>query len=326
LKRNNKIMNLDEAISKFVHNNSHICIGGFTINRNPMAAVYEIIRQNIKGLHLYVHSNGQGADELIGSGSIAKIELAYAGTGRFAPTCIRFAKAVCFGDVLVEDYSNYQMTLRFMAGAMGVPFLPTITSLGSDIIDKWGFSKHLRRGDKRLPLDKLIVIDNPFEREKKVSKVVLVPAINPDVAIIHAQSADYEGTVRIEGLTFSDIEQAKSARYLIVTCEEIVEPKKLKNNSGLNSIPHFCTDAVVCIPYGAYPTACYKRYDYDPEFFKMYKEYAEEDLFYKEYLNKYIYGTKSHSDMLERNIGVKRLRSLKADPDKGYSTDIVRKY
>ncbi len=324
MKRNNKIMSLSEAISKFVHNNSHICIGGFTLNRNPMAAVYEIIRQNIGGLHLYVHSNGQGADELIGAGVVVKIDLAYAGTGRFAPTCIRFAKAACAGNILIEDYTNYQMTLRFMAGAMGVPFLPTTTSLGSDIIDKWGFSKDVRKKDKRLPADKLIVIDNPFERGKKASKVVLVPAINPDVAIIHSQTADSEGTVRIEGLTFSDIEQAKAAKHLIVTCEEIVEPDKLKNNSGLNTLPHFCVDAVVEVPYGAYPTACYKRYDYDPAFLKMYEKYAKDDSLYNKYLDKYIYKMESHADMLEKNIGAKRLETLKADPDKGYSTKAIR--
>ncbi len=318
-------MGLSEAISKFVLQNAHICIGGFTLNRNPMAAVYEIIRQNIGGLHLYVHSNGQGADELIGAGAVSKIELAYAGTGRFAPTCIRFAKAACLKSILIEDYSNYQMTLRFMAGAMGVPFLPTTTSLGSDIIEKWGFSADIRRKDKRLPADKLIVIDNPFEKGEKASKVVLVPAINPDVAIIHAQTADSKGTVRIEGLTFSDIEQAKAAKHLIVTCEKIVEPDELKNNSGLNTLPHFCVDAVVEAPYGAYPTACYKRYDYDPEFLQTYEKYAKDDSLYSKYLDNYIYKTKDHADMLEKNIGAKRLQVLKADSDKGYSTKIVRK-
>jgi len=322
MKHNNKIMSIKDAVSKFVRNGSHICIGGFTLNRNPMAAVYEIIRQKISGLHLYVHSNGQGADELIGAGAVSAIELAYAGTGRFAPTCIRFAKAACLKTILIEDYSNYQMTLRFMAGAMGVPFLPTTTSLGSDIIEKWGFSADIRKKNKRLPADKLIVIDNPFEKGKKTSKVVLVPAINPDVAIIHAQTADSVGNVRIEGLTFSDIEQAKAAKHLIVTCEEIVEPQKLKNNSGLNTLPGFCVDAVILAPYGAYPTACYKRYDYDPEFLKMYEKYAKDDSLYNDYLDKYIYKTKNHADMLEKNIGAKRLEILKADPDKGYSTKL----
>ena len=86
-----------------------------------------------------------------GPGCVARIEIAYAGTGRFAPTCIRFRKAVEKRRILFEDYSNYQMTLRFMAGAMGVPFLPTRSSLGTDIVNRWGFSKELRQADPRLP-------------------------------------------------------------------------------------------------------------------------------------------------------------------------------
>jgi len=145
VKQNNKIMEIADAVSEFVHEGSHICIGGFTINRNPMAAVHEIIRQNIKRLHLYAHSNGQGIDELIGAGCVERIEIAYSGTGRFAPTCIRFAKAIENKEIEIEDYSNYQMTMRFMAGAMGVPFLPTKTSFGTDIVNKWGFSKEIRK-------------------------------------------------------------------------------------------------------------------------------------------------------------------------------------
>ena len=135
----NKVMDLSTAIRRFVDVGAHISIGGFTINRNPMAAVYEIIRQRITGLHLYAHSNGQGVDELVGAGCVARLEIAYAGSGRFASTCIRFRKAVENRSLAVEDYSNYQMTLRFMAGAMGVPFLPTRSGLGTSIIDKWGF-------------------------------------------------------------------------------------------------------------------------------------------------------------------------------------------
>ena len=120
-----EILDLTQAVGRFVTDGCHLSIGGFTLNRKPMAAVYEIIRQKIRGLHLYAHSNGQGVDELIGGGCVSHLEIAYAGTGRFAPTCIRFKKAVQDGALRVEDYSNYQMTLRFTAGAMGVPFLPT---------------------------------------------------------------------------------------------------------------------------------------------------------------------------------------------------------
>ena len=182
-----KIMALDAAVKKFVSSGCHLSIGGFTINRNPMAAVYEIIRQGITNLHVYAHSNGQGVDELVGAGCVKRIEIAYAGNGRFAPTCIRFRRAVEQGEIQVEDYSNYQMTLRFMAGAMGVPFLPTRSALGSSILERWGFPEEMRREEPRIPDKKCVVLDNPFNGWQDTPKVVLVPAINPDITIIHVE-------------------------------------------------------------------------------------------------------------------------------------------
>ncbi len=320
----NKIMDIGEAIKRFVFNGCHISIGGFTINRNPMAAVYEIIRQNIKNLHLYAHSNGQGVDELTGAGCLAKLEIAYGGSGRFAPTCIRFKKAVQEGTLIVEDYSNYQMTLRFQAGAMGVPFLPTRSSLGTDIVSKWGFSKEMRTKDPKIPGQKLIVMDNPFGTWADTKKVVLVPAINPDVTIIHVQKADTQGTARMEGLSFADIEQAKSAKHVIVTCEELVEPDMLRENPDQNHIPFFCVDAVAHIPFGAYPTACYRYYDYDPAFLAEYAKCAKNDRDYIAYLKKYVHGTKDHQGLLDM-VGKERLETIKADPRTGYARDLDRR-
>ncbi|MDX2509532.1 MAG: CoA-transferase [Desulfobacterales bacterium] len=319
-----KVMNMSEAIKLYVADGSHISIGGFTINRNPMAAVYEIIRQKIKDLHLYAHSNGQGIDELIGGECVSKLEIAYGGNGRFAPTCIRFKKAVTEGTIIVEDYSNYQMTLRFLAGAMGVPFLPTRSSLGTDIIDKWGFSEKLRKSDHKIPDQKLTVIDNPFTSWTNATKVVLVPAINTDVTIIHVQKSDRQGTARIEGLTFADIEQAKSAKHLIITCEELVESEELRKNPDQNQIPFFCVDAVVHVPFGAFPTASYRYYDYDPVYLNEYKEYAADDLSYKKYLEKFVYGVKDHQNLLDL-IGKKRMEMIKADPRTGYAAKLDRR-
>ena len=176
-------------------------------------------------MHLYAHSNGQGVDELIGGGCVKGLEIAYGGNGRFASTCIRFRKAVEAGTLAVEDYSNYQMTLRFLAGAMGVPFLPIRSGLGTDIVAKWGFPPELRRAEARMPDQKLCVMDNPFTGHTDVKKVVLVPAIHTDVTIIHVQQADRQRTARIRGLPFVDVEQAKAARHVIITCEDSWKPK-----------------------------------------------------------------------------------------------------
>ncbi len=319
----NKITSLEGAVKTHVKDGCHLSIGGFTINRNPMAAVYEIIRQKTKNLHLYAHSNGQGADELIGAGAVSCLEIAYGGTGKFAATCIRFRKAVEEEKIQVEDYTNYQMTLRFLAGSMGVPFLPSRTSLGTDIIEKWGFAPEFRNQQPNIPNKKLVVLENPFDDWCDTKKIVLVPAINPDVTIIHVQKADYRGNCRIDGLTFADVEQAKAARTLIITCEELLDDDYLKNQPDRNQIPFIHADAVVHIPYGAYPTACYKYYDYDPVFLKQYAELAKNEEKYQSYLES-IYNRKSHRELLDF-VGRGRLEMIKADKNRGYAAKLDRR-
>jgi len=319
-----KIMGLSEAVSRYVADECHLSMGGFTINRNPMAAVYEIIRQGIQGLHVYAHSNGQGVDELVGAGCVAKLEIAYAGSGRFAPTCIRFRKAVENGTLLVEDYSNYQMTLRFLAGAMGIPFMPTRSGLGSSIIDTWGFDTAMRTSDSKLPDKKVVIMDNPFVDWADASRLVLVPAINPDVTIIHVQQADPHGNCRIQGLTFADVEQVKAAKNIIVTCETLVATEQIRTQSDQNQIPSFCVDAVVPIPYGAYPTACFQHYDYDPVYLNRYKEAAQDEERYKSYLQKYILERDNHEALLKM-IGSEQLDKIKADKRTGYAVGLDRR-
>ena len=321
--KQNKLMGLEEAVKKYVRDGSHISIGGFTINRNPMAAVYEIIRQKIRNLHLYAHSNGQGVDELIGAGCVKKIEIAYGGNGKFAATCIRFRKAVQDGVIDIEDYSNYQMTLRFLAGSMGIPFLPVRSSLGTDIVKKWGFSKEKRLKDPKLPDDKLITMNNPFGDWLNTKKLVLVPAINTDVTIIHVQKADKQGTGRIKGLSFADIEQAKSAKQLILTCEELIETDEIRISPDQNQIPFINVDAVVHVPHGAYPTACYKYYDYDPVYLNNYAVNARDEELYQQYLEKYIYNIKDHEEFINL-IGKEHINTIKANFCTGYATDLIR--
>jgi len=319
-----KIITLEEAIAKYVTDGCHISIGGFTVNRNPMAAVYEIMRQGRKDLHCYAHSNGTGVDELIGGGCISRLEIAYGGNGKAAPTCIRFKLAIQRGEILFEDYSNYQMSLRFHAGAMGVPFIATLSGFGTDIVEKWGFSRELRTQDPKLPDKKMEIIDNPFGTWGNASKVILVPAINPDVTIIHVQKADKYGSCRIEGLNFADVDQAKAARHVIVTCEEIVDTDQLREKPEHNQIPFIHVDAVVHVPYGAYPSACYNYYDYDPMCLKQLSNFAKDDTLYKKYLDKFVYGVNNHQELLDL-VGQGQLEVISADKTTGYATGLDRR-
>ena len=321
-----KIYTLSRAVEAFVKSGDHISLGGFTINRNPMAAVHEIIRQEKTGLHLYVHSNGQALDELVGAGCVHRVEAAYCGNGRFAPTCICFKRKWRNGEILVEDYTNYQMALRFLAGSMGVPFLPTRSSLGSDVLYEQGFDEEIRSCDPALPSKKLAVMEDPFGSPgSEADRLVLVPAVNPTVTVVHAQKADKHGYAAVEGLTFSDAEQVKAARKVIVTCEEIVDSRFFKERPESVCIPGFCVDAVVEVPFGAYPTACYRYYDYDPEFLEWYKGKAADSKGFSGYVEEYIRETRDHDGFMAKALGGKSSAALLADPEKGYSVNIRRK-
>ena len=316
-----KLMTPAEAVSRFIHNGAQIALGGFTITRNPMALVHEVIRQKIRNLHVVCHSHGQGLDLLIGSGCVGRLEIAYGGNGRFAPTCVRFRKAVERVEIAFEDYSNYQMSLRFLAGALGIPFIPTKSGLGTDLLRKEGFSRNVR-AERKTATKKCVLLQNPFE--EKNDPVVLLPALTPDVALIHAQQVGEDGTVRIRGLTFADIEQAKSADAVIITCEEIIPCADIRSDPDMNSLPFFLVDAVVLVPFGAHPTACPFFYDYDAAHLNQYRKMAEDDQRFDQYLTEWVYGVNDHREYLDR-IGESRLAEIRADSVLGYRKGLERR-
>jgi len=321
--KQDKTMPLTQAIGKYVVDGCHLSLGGFTLNRNPMAAVYEIIRAGVRGLHLYVHSNGQAVDELIGAGCVKFLEVAYSGTGKTAATCIRFRAAVERGELVVEDYSNYMMGLRFLAGAMGAPFLPCLSGFGSDIVTRWGFPEEMRHRDPKLPDDKLVVMDNPFGDWGGAKKVLCVPAINPDVTIIHVQRADSSGNASIDGLTFLDVEQAKAAKNVIVSAERIVDTAELRADPDRVRLPFIHVSAVCEVPHGAYPTACYKHYDYDPRYLRDYAAAAKKDDTFAQFQKRHVLDLDNHQALLDL-MGEQRLAALEADPETGYAVGLKR--
>jgi glutaconate CoA-transferase subunit A len=169
-----------------------------------------------------------------------------------------------------------------------------------------------------------VVLDNPFDPQGEMPKVVLVPAINPDVTILHVQKADAQGTARIKGLTFADVEQATSAHHVILTCEELVDTDELKADPDQNQIASLYVDAVAPVPLGAFPTACYRYYDYDPAYLNNYRKFAQDDAAYGAYLKKYIVGTKNHQDLLEL-VGSAQIKKIMADQRTGYAVGLDRR-
>jgi glutaconate CoA-transferase subunit A len=199
--------------------------------------------------------------------------------------------------------------------------MPTKSGLGSDMLSEEGFSQKVRN-EPKVANKKYALIQNPFSVEE--DDVVLLPALTPDVTILHAQYVGEDGTVRIKGLTFADVEQAKAADVVIVTCEEIVPRSFIRLDPDQNTLPPFFVDAVVKVPYGAHPTGCYGFYDYDPKHLNLYKKAAEDDKLFQEYLDEWVYSIKSHEEYLEK-VGKDMLLTIKADPTLGYAPGLDRK-
>jgi len=154
--------------------------------------------------------------------------------------------------------------------------------------------------------------------------VVALPALNPDLTVLHVQTVGSDGTVRIKGLTFADLEQAKAAKAVVVTCEEIVPAAELRTDPDQNALPPFLVDAVVCVPYGAHPTACRFFYDYDPAFLTDYRGAARDDQAWTAFLDEWVYGLADHDEYMAK-VGAGQLARIKADPVRGYAIGLDRR-
>ena len=316
-----KVMELAEAAA-LVPDGATLSFGGFTTQRHPMAFIHELIRLQRRNLYLFGHSPGGDWDILIGAGCVKRVELAYEADEAFGTVGPRWRLAAQRGEIEWEDYSNFSMVARFTAGAMGIPFMPVRSLLGSDVVRKETLTTDERAADPRTAAKKAHVMASPFN---PADRVVLVPAIHTEFAVLHVQKATAGGTVRIEGQSYADIQQALCADTVIVTAEDIVEEDDLRRTPELNPIPFFVVKHVCHVPYGAHPYAVYNYYDYDPLQLKEYHESARDDAAYRVYLDKYVYGVRDHRAYLEAVGGPGRMRELKASPGYGYRPDLKRR-
>lgn len=310
-----KVLSLKEAISKFVEDGDHICFGGFTTNRKPYAAAYEILRQGQKDFVVEAGPAGGDWDMLIGAGRVKVYNNCYTANSGYSNVSRRFRNAVEKGELLIEDYSQDAMMLMLHAASLGLPFLPVNLMLGSDLVEKWGLSKDLRKTLAKVPEDKLVIMENPFNPGEKVCAL---PVPRLDTAIIHVQKASPDGTCSIEGDEFHDIDIAIAARKTIVTCEELVSNEEIRKDPSKNSIPSFCVQAVVHVPHGAHPSQCYNYYDYDKQFLTDYDKISKTDEDFNKFLEEWVYGVEDHAAYLEK-LGVSRLLKYKNVPGLGYS-------
>ncbi|NPV91897.1 MAG: CoA transferase subunit A [Firmicutes bacterium] len=287
----NKVMTAKEAISRFVQAG---CYLGMSVSAAPAALIWEIVRQKdrIKTLDLTITSQIGMSSVLIGTGLVRKLEMAYNWGGIEGEDKV-FRRAVEKGiprPLELEEYSNFGCATRWLAGAMGLPFMPVKSMLGSDII-------------KYNP--KIKVMNDPYTD----SPVALVPACNPDVAIMHCARADKIGNVQCLGLYGNTDTLARAARHVIVSVEEIVTQAEIRRLPNLTTIPYYYVDAIVHAPFGAHWRESTYYYHHDLAYgLDAYRQFATQEG-YEAWIEKYVLGTEDWDDYC-RLVGYDRLNRL----------------
>ena len=295
-----KVMSAQEAVERLVFDGAIIGMGGQNVARCAVALAHEIIKQGKKDLILTGCNLSIHMDLMVGAGLVKKCESGLGGLGRFGAT-FQFKRAIEEKRMEAEDFDHLTMVCRFLAGEMGIPFIPVRGLMGSDILNYQAASTK----------KKFEIINNPWNQGEKVT---LVPAMEPDVTIVHVQKADEIGNVLIQGIVSHEPELIRASKTTIVSCEEIVSTEFFRNNSDYTTVPYHYIDAVVEQRFGAYPTATYGYYSFDADHISYYQQCAraggEE---YKKYLKEYVYGYETFDDFLEKCGGVRKLNHLQRE-------------
>ncbi len=279
-----KTMDEHEAVRKYVHDGDYISYDLSSMVRGPMSIEREVVRQKRKDLWIAAKFTLLDTTLLVGGACVSKIDVGFAGLGR------PLFEAIENGSVKTIDWSNGTLALRHLAGSMGVPFLPARSLLGTDTFRHSGAK----------------VVEDPFTGKK----IALVPAINPDVAIIHVNQCDVYGNARVYGPSITPLETAAASKNVILSTEEIISTEEIRKDPGKTTIPYYMVNAVVVAPYGAHPGTVPGYYSYDSEHLEEFFAARSLDEL-AEYIDKYVHSTSGHEDYMEMVGGEARMEELK---------------
>lgn len=244
-----KRLSLREAAG-LVADGDTVVAGGCLYSRAPYALLFELLRRDVRDLTLARNLMCYEAELFLARGAAAKLMTSWVGIGLPWGIPRVFRELVERDPAIYEEWSHLSFGLRFLAGSMGMPFLPTASLLGSDLLE------HTPAQEMRCP----------FTGEL----LVAVPACQPDVALIHVHRADPEGNAQVSGPVYMDVEFARAAKTVIVSAEEIVDRDEIARSADRTIVPGFLVDAVVEAAYGSYPGECYGLYEADFAHFDAY--------------------------------------------------------
>lgn len=287
----NKLMDLGEAVAQYVHDGQYLAIGGFGANRTPIAACHEIVRQGRKNMGFAGHTATHDMQILSAGKVYDRLDVAYV-VGLEARGLSKCSRSyIESGKVRVTEWTNYALAARLQAAAQNVPFAVVRNMMGTDTF-KYSAG---------------MVVRCPYTGKK----VQLLPALYPDVAVIHVHECDVYGNARFSGISVADLELANAAKRLIVTTERLVTNREIRHRPHATRIPYYLVDAVCHVPYGAYPGNMAGEYFSDEDHLKEWMAAEKDPDIFKAFLDKNIYGCSNHAEYIHINGGVERLKQLR---------------
>ena len=286
-----KRMSVREAVQQFVQDSDYLAIGGFGHVRVSMAVIYEIIRQRRRDLVVAGKTSVHDIDVLIGGGCVSRVDCAYAFGHELRGLSPSGRRAVESGAVrVVSELSNGTYQWRFLAGMMGIPFIPVRGLAGTDT-----FARSAG-----------IIIEDPWSGKP----VTLMPAAYPDVALIHAHRCDRFGNAQIDGIAIEDVELARAGRRVILTTEEIIDEDEIRQAPDRTAIPFYVVDAVCEVPFGGHPGQMPYRYFFDESHIGEWLSRSKTSEGAQEYLDEYVHGPADFEAYLELVGGQERMQEL----------------
>ncbi|HEX7542050.1 MAG TPA: CoA-transferase [Anaerolineales bacterium] len=274
-----KLIPLSEAVSKFVQDGDTVYAAGFT-HLIPFAAGHEIIRQRRRDLTLARATPDLIYDQMVAAGCARKVIFSYMGNPGVGSLRIVRAELEA-GRLEWEEYSHFGMISRLQAGAAGLPFMPMNQTGAVDL-------------ERANPLIKRIT--DPYSGRE----VIAVPALNPDVAIVHVQRADKDGNAHLWGILGEQKEVAFASKRVILTAEEIVDEAVIRSDPNRTLIPGFIVSAVCHVPGAAHPSYAQGYYDRDNDFYLKWDKISENAEMVKAYLDEWVYGVKDRLEFWQK--------------------------
>lgn len=287
-----KMTTVKEAVTRHVHDGDYVASGGFGSNRIATALLHEIVRQKKKHLGLAGHTITHDCQILSAGECYDRCDVAYI-IGLEARGLSKCARALFeSGKIKITEWTNAALSWRFKAAAMGLPFLPARSMMGTDTFEYSAARE----------------ITCPFTGVK----LVALPALYPDVALIHVHRADVYGNCQIDGILVADDDIAKAARRVIITAEKIVPNEVIRNDPNRTAIPFWCVDAVIELPYGSYPANMPGEYFSDEDHLKEWLNAEKDPESFARFLDKNIFSCADFYEYLNKNGGIDKMIRLRA--------------